>query len=102
MLEPSTDGRRMLAGWSPPSPFPPLVVHYWDPARPPDLLWVMLNGVDRHGRRAYVAVGPAGKPAYGMRSVSDPGVPEGTRMEICITHDEKGHLVYDQLPFTLN
>jgi hypothetical protein len=104
VLEPSDDGRRMLREWLPPMAFPPVVIHYWDPQRPPDLLWLMRYDKDERGRPAFLAVGPAGQPVarHLIREVVTGDIPYGAQVHLCTTVNAEGRQVFGRPSHTHN
>jgi hypothetical protein len=84
--------------------FPPVVVHYWDPQRPPDMLWLMQYGKDKDGRSAFMLVGPAGQPVdrHLVREVVTGDIPRETQVHLCTRVDAQGRQVYGSPAHTPN
>ncbi len=103
MLVPDA-GRRLPAGWRPPTPFPAWAT-YWSGRRPPELLWTTPWLVDGDGQVVlYMAYGPAGRPAgpHLLANVTDRGRPHGRRMMVALDDNAAGQTVYAQAQHTLN
>ena len=102
-FESSPDGRMMLPpGWRPPASFT-VTIHYRDPERPPDSLW-MMPYTRANGVTGYLAVGPAGQPleAYMLADIDRSQVPPGSAIQLVTENTIFGAQVYGQLRHTLN